>query len=77
MKCSKSLLWSIVLNVFLVSGIEAQQVSEKEVNLQKVFIDASKEKILGNYETAASLFLEVLKEDKDNHAAAYELGTYL
>ena len=50
------------------------QISEEEVNTQKVFIDASKEKILGNYENAIYLFKEVLKRDKDNDVAAYELA---
>lgn len=56
--------------------IDAQikQVSEEEVNTQKVFIDATREKILGNYENAATLFKEVLKRDKNNHVAAYELA---
>lgn len=73
MKCSKSLFW-LVTFVFSITFAEAQQVSEAEVNLQKIFIEASKEKILGNYENAASLFKEVLKADKSNHAAAYELA---
>ncbi len=51
-----------------------KQVSEEEINTQKVFIDATKEKILGNYENAATLFKEVLKRDKNNHVAAYELA---
>ncbi len=50
------------------------RVSEAEVNTQKVFIDANKEKILGNYENAAYLYKEVIKRDKRNHAAAYELA---
>lgn len=50
------------------------RVSEEEVNTQKVFIDASKEKILGKYENAIYLYKEVLKRDKDNHPAAYELA---
>ena len=51
-----------------------KQISEEEVNTQKIFIDASKEKILGNYENAVYLFKEVLKRDKKNHAALYELA---
>ncbi|MEL6863019.1 MAG: tetratricopeptide repeat protein [Bacteroidota bacterium] len=50
------------------------RVSEDEVNTQKVFIDANREKILGNYENAAYLYKEVIKRDKKNHAAAYELA---
>ncbi len=53
---------------------QIKQVSEEEINTQKVFIDATKEKILGNYEKAATLFKEVLKRDKKNHVAAYELA---
>ena len=50
------------------------QISEEEVNTQKIFIDASKEKILGNYENAVYLFKEVIKRDNKNHAALYELA---
>ena len=66
----------LVLTCFVVTPVDAQikQVSEEEVNTQKVFIDATKEKILGNYENAATLFKEVLKRDKNNHVAAYELA---
>ncbi len=48
--------------------------TEVEINTQKDFIEANKEKLLGNYEVAARLYKEVLKKDKDNHAAAYELA---
>ena len=48
--------------------------TEEEVNTQKVFIEASREKLLGNYENAVVLYKEVLKRDKSNHAAAYELA---
>lgn len=70
----------LILTCFL-SGIlfsmssQAQiTYSEEEVNTQKVFIEASREKILGNYENAVVLYKEVLKRDKENHAAAYELA---
>lgn len=56
--------------------IQAQQerTTAEEVNIQKVFIEANKNKILGAYEEAERLFKEVLEKDKQNHAAAYELG---
>ncbi len=50
------------------------RVTEEYVNTEKVFIEASREKILGNFENAAFLFKEVLKRDRSNHAAAYELA---
>lgn len=66
----------IIFSCFLGNTASAQipQVSEEEINTQKVFIDAIKEKTLGNYENAATLFKEVLKRDKNNHVAAYELA---
>ena len=48
--------------------------TEEEVNKQKVFIEANKQKLLENYEEATVLFKEVLKANPRNHAAAYELA---
>ncbi len=62
---------------FLGQGVLLAQngrVTEEEVNIEKVFIEASREKILGNYENAATLYKEVLKRDNTNSAAAYELA---
>jgi tetratricopeptide (TPR) repeat protein len=54
----------------------AQQVrvSEREVELETRFIDANRERILGNYDKAIPIYEEILKRDEDNHAAAYELA---
>ena len=62
--------------IFGQSSLKAQErrFTEEEINTQKVFIDANREKILGNYEEAAVLYIEVLKRDKQNDAAAYELA---
>ena len=73
----KSYLFSLVLLCGMLSSLSTTAqitYSEEEVNTQKVFIEASREKILGNYENAVMLYKEVLKRDKDNHAAAYELA---
>ncbi len=53
---------------------EVKRTSEEEVSTQKVFIEANREKILGNYENAAYLYQEVIKRDAKNHAAFYELA---
>lgn len=57
-------------------SLQAQnvRVTEDEVNTEKVFIEANREKILGNLENSIYLYKEVLKRDKKNHAAAYELA---
>ena len=58
----------------LLCSLNAQRVGEGHVETEKLFIEASREKILGNFENAVMLYKEVLKRDKRNHAAAYELA---
>lgn len=67
---------SILLGVLLSQNAFAQPgtTSEEEVNKQKIFIEANKQKLLENYEEASVLFKEVLKTNPRNHAAAYELA---
>lgn len=66
----------ILFGLLSASTIFAQPgtTTEAEVNKQKVFIEANKQKLLENYEEATVLFKEVLKTDPLNHAAAYELA---
>ncbi len=74
-RCNRQLTWLLLFFALNAVLLPAQdRVSEEEVNTQKIFIDASKEKILGNYDSAIRLFQEVLKRDRKNHAAAYELA---
>lgn len=51
-----------------------QPVTEEEITIQKVFIEANGEKLLGNFDKAIALYEEVLKRDKNNHAASFELA---
>ncbi len=72
-----SLYLSLVLLVFIgIQPADAQitRPSEQQVQIEKVFIEANKEKVLENYDDAAYLFEEVLKKDKTNHAAYFELA---
>ncbi len=59
-------------------GLAAQPgrntVSEEEIKLQELFLEANREKLLGNWEKAAEHFEEVLRKSPDNPAAAYELA---
>lgn len=76
---TKRLLHTIFLSGILFFGSislgwSQDRPSEEQVETEKLFIDATREKILGNYENSAFLFKEVLKRDKRNHAAAYELA---
>ncbi len=56
------------------SVAQSGRPTEREINTQKVFIEANREKLLGKYENAAVLYKEVLKRDRNNDAAAYELA---
>lgn len=61
--------------LFLVPPVAAQErVTEEEVNIQKVFIDANRERLLGNYDESLALYERVLKDDRDNDAAHYEMA---
>ena len=52
-----------MLGILLCQNVLAQPgtTTEEEVNKQKVFIEANKQKLLENYEEATVLFKEVLK----------------
>lgn len=66
-----------VISLFLILlslPILGQRMSEQEINVQKIFIQANGERLLGNFDKAIVLYEEVLKKDKTNHAAAYELA---
>jgi len=53
---------------------EGKRYTEEEVNIQKLFIEASREKLLRKYDNAVYLFEEVTKKDKINPAPYYELA---
>ncbi len=54
--------------------LTAQQVSEADINREKLFIEAEREKLLGNYDAAIGILRELHRQDGENSAIAYELG---
>lgn len=72
--------WSfLVLFLSINVGVFAQppqkaRPKENDVLLEKIFIEANREKILGNIDEAIARYLEVLQKDIDNAAANYELA---
>ncbi len=52
-----------------------KQFTEEElINLKFLFVNANKEKILGNKDKASELFAQCIRIDGANHAAMYELA---
>lgn len=70
----------------LISGCKSTQTAQsgkssssnlsdaQKAEVTNLFFNASKEKILGNIENAASIFSEVIRRDPGNAAAMYELA---
>jgi len=55
--------------------IEKKELGEKEsITFGRLYIEASKEKVLGNFEKSAELYKEALRIDPTSAAAHYELG---
>lgn len=49
-------------------------VAEGKMDLEAVFIEGNKEKLLGNWDKALEQFEKVLEEDRTNAAVAYEMA---
>jgi tetratricopeptide (TPR) repeat protein len=66
---------SLVLSGAVPVGAQFERpLTNSELNIQKLYIDANREKLLGAYDKAASLYLEVLELDGENDGAQYELA---
>jgi tetratricopeptide (TPR) repeat protein len=63
----------LCLTLFGGSAI-AQQTTEAAANLEKIFVDACRERMIGNYDKAVPLLQDLLRKDNSNHAAMYELA---
>lgn len=70
--------WNIlffVLSIVSTLSVQAQdRVSDEEVKQQGMLIDASREKLLGNYEKAAELYQSLIKLDRKNDVVWFELA---
>ncbi len=66
----------LFLSLFFCPTLVAQPgtTTESTVQLEEIFIDGTREKLLGNYEKAEAKFREVLQKDPANGAASYELA---
>ena len=74
------ILFSIILLIFSAcsplqkSAVKKQLSENDKVDLTYLFYNANKEKILGNYDMAASLFGQCIRMDGSSDASMYELA---
>ncbi len=54
----------------------ANLTDKEKTKAERIFIDAMKAKMLGDYQDAISLFAESVRKDPTNHAALFELAKY-
>lgn len=67
-----------MLTLFSVTLAAQDKVSESEVKIQETFIEAKKQKLLGNLDKALEIYQEMWRDHRDNHALAYEMSrTYV
>jgi tetratricopeptide (TPR) repeat protein len=71
---SSKLLFILLLCSPLLLSAQIGRVNESSVKTQEQFIDASREKLLGNYENAIDILKSILNDDPKNAAAAFELA---
>lgn len=67
-------IYLVVCILFLGHSAFAQTRTASEVNREKAFIEAKQLSLIGKTEEAIAAFEEVLKDQPDNAAAAFELG---
>lgn len=70
-------LISLLLLLFLSPVWAQEQITEEEVNREKLLIEANREKLLGNYDKAITMLRELFRQENKNAAVAYELGRLL
>lgn len=68
------ILFLFLCLVSIPTYAQQDRYTEDEVNIQKLFIEATREKLLRKYENAAFLFEEVTKKDRNNPAPYFELA---
>ncbi len=71
------LLFALLTMATLLAQAQNDRYSQADVDLQALFIEAGREKLLGNYEKAEEAYQKVLERDVDNDAALYELARVL
>ncbi len=62
------------IDILLLAQETKVRPEESDIQAEKIFIEACREKILGNSDEAVLKFLEVIKKDNNNAAANYELA---
>lgn len=68
------LIVCLLVNYSVFVQAQITQVSDQDVELEGLFIEANREKLIGNFEKADSLYQLMLKRDRNNDAIYFELA---
>ncbi|NJL74269.1 MAG: tetratricopeptide repeat protein [Saprospiraceae bacterium] len=68
------LIACLLVNYSVFVQAQITQVSDQDVELEGLFIEANREKLIGNFEKADSLYQLMLKRDRNNDAIYFELA---
>jgi tetratricopeptide (TPR) repeat protein len=74
MKIIKIALFTLLSSLTFAQQPTDNRPKEADIVLEKLFIEATREKILGKKQEALTGFQEVLKKDPKNHMASYEIA---
>jgi tetratricopeptide (TPR) repeat protein len=68
------LLLGSLFSLLFIMPAGAQQITQAAANMERSFVEACRERLVGNYDKAIPLLQDLLKKDNKNHAALYELA---
>ena len=77
-KIQATIVCMIVAQSVLLAQVEFPgELTTDELNIQRMYIEASQAKLMGSNEDAAEIYHEIMAQDPQNHAAAYEYSRVL
>ena len=71
---NRNTLLYILFLIFITPLCLEAQVAEDDIRREGTFIDANREKLLGNFDKAISILRELHRQDAENPGITYELG---
>ena len=65
---------SIFIYCHFIGFSQSTQMSESDVQVQSIFIEAIRNKLIDRHDLSVTQFKEIIEKQPDNHVAWYELA---